>query len=103
MPAAGRGAAGCLLSRAAGGHRCQSVPHGLDEAAELLVAGRGVRGRGRKLVKGAVSHALAFSTWRSLATNGIGRPDAVGLTTALVEAAGVSAAPAGPRAGRSTR
>jgi hypothetical protein len=32
-------------------------------------------------------HALAFSTWRSLATNGIGRSDAVKLMTALVEAA----------------
>jgi hypothetical protein len=34
-----------------------------------------------------VRHALDFSTWRSLTANGIGRSDAVGLTTALVEAA----------------
>ncbi|HZN90540.1 MAG TPA: hypothetical protein VFB44_16295 [Thermoleophilaceae bacterium] len=32
-------------------------------------------------------HALAFSTWHSLATGGIGRSDAARLVTALVEAA----------------
>jgi hypothetical protein len=32
-------------------------------------------------------HALAFSTWRSLSTNGIGRSDAVKLIAALVEVA----------------
>jgi hypothetical protein len=34
-----------------------------------------------------LSHALAFSTWHSLSTNGIGRADATTLVTALVEAA----------------
>ena len=53
----------------------------LEEAAELLVAGRPA------LVAGAVRHALAFSTWRSLWSNGIGRSDAVKLVTALVERA----------------
>jgi AcrR family transcriptional regulator len=60
----------------------------LDEAAEILTAGRQVRGRRRQVVKGAVRHALAFSTWQSLSVNGIGRSDAVKLSTALVEAAG---------------
>ena len=60
----------------------------LDEAAEILTAGRQVRGRRRQLVKGAVRHALAFSTWQSLSVNGIGRSDAVKLSAALVEAAG---------------
>jgi AcrR family transcriptional regulator len=59
----------------------------LDEAAEILTAGHQVRGRRRQLLKGALRHALAFSTWRSLTTNGIGRSDAARLSTALVEAA----------------
>jgi AcrR family transcriptional regulator len=60
----------------------------LEQAAEILIGGRRVRGRRRQLLQGALRHALAFSTWRSLSTNGIGRPDAVKLVTALVEAAG---------------
>ena len=59
----------------------------LDEAAEILTVGRRVRGRRRQLLRGAVRHALAFSTWHSLSTNGIGRSDAGKLLTALVEAA----------------
>jgi AcrR family transcriptional regulator len=59
----------------------------LEEAAEVLIGGRGARGRRRELLDGALRHALAFSTWRSLAANEIGRSDAVKLTTALVEAA----------------
>jgi AcrR family transcriptional regulator len=57
----------------------------LEEAAEVLTSGRQVRGRRRQLLKGALRHALAFSTWRSLSTNGIGRSDAAKLMTALVE------------------
>jgi AcrR family transcriptional regulator len=60
----------------------------LDEAAETLIAGRQVRGRRRELMRSALRHALAFSTWRSLAANEIRRPDAVRLVAALVEAAG---------------
>jgi AcrR family transcriptional regulator len=59
----------------------------LDEAAEILAAGRRVRGRRRHLLLGALRHAVAFSTWQSLTTSGIGRADAAGLVTALVEAA----------------
>ena len=59
----------------------------LEEAAEVLTAGRQVRGRRRELVRGAVRHALAFWTWRSLAAGGVERPDAVRLVTALVNAA----------------
>jgi AcrR family transcriptional regulator len=59
----------------------------LDEAAELLVTGRGARGRRRELLKGAARHALAFSTWRSLSSNGIERPDAVKLSAGMVETA----------------
>ena len=59
----------------------------LEEAAEILTSGRRVRGRRRQLLTGALRHALAFSTWRSLSANGIGRSDAVRLITPLVEAA----------------
>jgi AcrR family transcriptional regulator len=59
----------------------------LDEAADILMTGRPVRGRRRQLLGAALRHALAFSTWRSLATNGIGRSDAAKLVTALVDAA----------------
>jgi AcrR family transcriptional regulator len=57
----------------------------LDDAAEILTADRRLRGRRRQLFGGAVRHALAFSTWRSLWANGIGRSDAVRLIAALVE------------------
>jgi AcrR family transcriptional regulator len=55
----------------------------LEEAADILAAGR----RRRRLVAGALRHALAFSTWRTLSANGIGRADAARLMTALVEGA----------------
>jgi AcrR family transcriptional regulator len=58
----------------------------LEEAADVLATGRGVRGRRRQLLRGALRHALDFSTWRSLSANGIGRPDAARLGAALVEA-----------------
>ena len=59
----------------------------LDEAAEVLIAGRQARGRRRQLLRGALRHALDFSTWRSLSTNGIARSDAAKLSTVLVETA----------------
>jgi AcrR family transcriptional regulator len=65
----------------------------LDEAADVLMAGRRARGRRRQLLNGALRHAVSFSTWRSLTTSGVGRADAARLVTALVEAA---SAPDGP-------
>ena len=59
----------------------------LDEAAGILAVGRQARGRRRQLVRGALRHAVDFSTWRSLSTNGIARSDAARLSSALVEAA----------------
>jgi AcrR family transcriptional regulator len=59
----------------------------LDEAAEALLIGRKVRGGRRRLLGAALRHALAFSTWRSLSANGIGRSDAAQLVTALVDGA----------------
>ena len=59
----------------------------LEEAAEILAVGRPVRGRRRHLLVGALRHALAFSTWRTLTASGIARASAAMLVTALVEAA----------------
>jgi AcrR family transcriptional regulator len=59
----------------------------LEEAAEILTAGHPVRGRRRRLLVGALRHAIAFSTWQSLTAAGITRADATALVTALVEAA----------------
>ena len=59
----------------------------LEQAAETLTSGRQPRGRRRQLLKAALRHALAFSTWHSLTTNGIGRSDATKLITTLVETA----------------
>jgi AcrR family transcriptional regulator len=65
----------------------------LEEAADILTIGRRARGRRRQLLGGAVRHALAFSTWRSLSTNGIGRAEAATLMTTLIEHAGRATAP----------
>jgi AcrR family transcriptional regulator len=59
----------------------------LEEAAETLTVGRTVRGGGRRLLVGALHHALAFSTWQSLTTAGVTRADAVMLVASLVDAA----------------
>ena len=59
----------------------------VDEAAEVLAAGRSARGRRRRLLVAALRHALAFSTWQSLAESGVTREDAAALVTALVDAA----------------
>lgn len=61
----------------------------LEEAAEILIRGRRARGRRRQLLRGALRHALAFSTWRSLSAGGVGQADAVRLVSSLVEAAAV--------------
>jgi len=62
----------------------------LENAVEILSAGRLARGRRRRLLKGALRHALAFSTWRSLTRAGVARSDAAKLAGSLVEAAGAS-------------
>ena len=59
----------------------------LDEAVEILAAGLGIGRKWRQLLDAALRHAVAFSTWHSLATNGATRADAVRLVTALVQAA----------------
>ncbi len=60
----------------------------LDEVVEILAAGWPARGRRRTLLRGAIRHAVDFSTWHSLWANGIGRNDAARLLSALVGATG---------------
>jgi AcrR family transcriptional regulator len=63
--------------------------HGyMAAAADVLMTGRKARGRRRARVRAAVGHALAFSTWRSLAREqGLADAEAVDLMCALVAAA----------------
>jgi AcrR family transcriptional regulator len=58
----------------------------LDTIEDVLMAGRGLRGRGARYTRSAIGHALAFSTWRSLTREqGLGNTDAVALMCTLVE------------------
>ena len=60
----------------------------LAAARDALMAGRRRRGGGSRRTRGALGHAVAFSTWRSLRReNGLSEADAVGLLRALVAAA----------------
>ena len=58
-------------------------------AGDILMVGRGLRGRIRKRTHAAIGHALDFSTWQSLTRdNGLRDADAVELMVGLVAAAG---------------
>lgn len=59
----------------------------LERACDILAAGWGARGRRRRLVRTAVTHALDFPAWASLARHGADRDTARALMTALVHAA----------------
>jgi AcrR family transcriptional regulator len=63
--------------------------HGFLRAIQdVLMAGRGLRGRAARRTRAAIGHALAFPTWRSLAREQeLADGDAVALMCALVEAA----------------
>jgi AcrR family transcriptional regulator len=53
---------------------------------DVLMAGRGLRGRAARRTRAAIGHALAFPTWRSLTREqGLDDADAVALMCALVE------------------
>jgi len=53
---------------------------------DILMAGRGLRGRAARRTRAAIGHALAFPTWRSLTREqGLVDADAVALMCALVE------------------
>src|SRR5207244_8106844 len=58
----------------------------LDTIEDVLMSGRGLRGRAARRTRAAIGHALAFTTWRSLTREqGLGETDAVGLMRMLVE------------------
>ena len=55
---------------------------------DILMAGRGLRGRAARRTRAAIGHALAFPTWRSLIREqGLEDGDAVALMCSLVEGA----------------
>ena len=60
----------------------------LDDAAHVLAAGWGARGRRRAMLLAAARHAVDFHTWRSLARDGgVSRSGVVELTSAMVNRA----------------
>ena len=60
----------------------------LDAARETLMAGRAVGGPAQRPVRAVLGHALAFSTWRSLALDqALENPEAVQLMCHLVASA----------------
>jgi AcrR family transcriptional regulator len=61
----------------------------LSTVREILMRGRQERGAARRRVRAAIGHALAFETWRSLASEqGLSRRAAVELMLAMVAASG---------------
>jgi AcrR family transcriptional regulator len=64
----------------------------LGAIQDVLMAGRGLRGRAARRTRAAIGHALAFQTWRSLTRDeGLSDEEAVGLMSALVDAAATRA------------
>ena len=63
--------------------------HGyLRATQDVLMAGRGLRGRAARRTRAAIGHAVAFATWRSLTLEqGLAVDDAVALMSSLVEGA----------------
>ncbi len=60
----------------------------LDAARDTLVAGRRLRGARQRRTRAAIGHAIAFSTWKSLAREqGLEDADVAALTHALVASA----------------
>jgi AcrR family transcriptional regulator len=63
----------------------------LGAIQEILMAGRGLRGRAARRTRAAIGHALAFPTWRSLTREQeLADKDAVALMCALVEGSGAA-------------
>ncbi len=55
---------------------------------DILMAGRGLRGRAARRTRSAIGHALAFPTWRSLTREqGLADDDAIAVMCVLVEGA----------------
>ena len=60
----------------------------LAAAADVLLAGRGIRGGARRRTRAAIGHALEFSTWHSLARGqGLDDAEVAALMSKLVAAA----------------
>jgi AcrR family transcriptional regulator len=60
----------------------------LGAIQDILMAGRGLRGRAAKRARAAIGHALAFPTWRSLTREqGLTDREAVALMRALADVA----------------
>lgn len=60
----------------------------LVEATDVLMKGRGLRGKARDRTRAAVGHALAFRTWQDLTrTQGLDDAAAAGLLSTFVAAA----------------
>jgi AcrR family transcriptional regulator len=60
----------------------------LDQAAKVLMAGRGLRGNAAKRTRAAIGHALAFRTWQDFTeAQGLSDRQAYELMTSLVAAA----------------
>ena len=58
----------------------------LGAIQDVLMAGRGLRGRAARRTRAAIGHALAFPTWRSLTRDqGLADGDAVTLMCVLVD------------------
>jgi AcrR family transcriptional regulator len=63
----------------------------LGEATEILIRGRGLRGKARDRGRAAIGHALAFSAWQDLTgSQGLDDASAAELMSRLVAAAGIS-------------
>jgi AcrR family transcriptional regulator len=61
----------------------------LRTVQDILLAGRGLRGRAARHTRASIGHALAFPTWRSLThEQGLADDDAIVLMCLLVEGAG---------------
>lgn len=60
----------------------------LEAIAEILMRGRGRRGRARERTRAAIAHAISFRTWQQLtAEGGLGDAEAVELMRRFVAAA----------------
>jgi AcrR family transcriptional regulator len=60
----------------------------IDAVRDMLLEGRGLRGRRRALAAAAIGHAISFRTWRSLARDqGLSDAEAEDVMAAAVEAA----------------
>lgn len=61
----------------------------LDQATEILMKGRGLRGNAAKRTRAAIGHALAFRTWQDLTSaQGLDDDQAAALMTGLIATAG---------------